>query len=111
MIGATVLNVSLVNLLIFSISNKVMGVGTAMNTVFRTMGGAVGPAIAGAVMSTYQSPLVFNLNGLYIVKFLPSDYSFSLIFELSLSRSLILTILTTFTNNVKPWEGLGGKID
>jgi len=47
------LNASIINLLILTVDPKDMGQATAMNNVFRNVGGSVGAPIAGSFLSTY----------------------------------------------------------
>ncbi len=54
-VGIILMNVSLINVLIFSVDRRVMGVATGANSLFRNFGATWGPAIAGTVMSTYYT--------------------------------------------------------
>ncbi|TRM80679.1 MFS transporter, partial [Sulfolobus sp. A20-N-F6] len=58
-LGASMLNVVLINILTFSVERRVLGIATGMNTVFRLIGGAFGPSIAGSLISTYYTYLVY----------------------------------------------------
>jgi MFS family permease len=51
--GIGLLNASIINLLILTVDPKDMGQATAMNNVFRNVGGSVGAPIAGSLLSTY----------------------------------------------------------
>lgn len=51
--GIALLNASIINLLILSVDPKDMGQATAMNNVFRNIGGSVGAPIAGSLLATY----------------------------------------------------------
>ncbi len=51
--GIALLNASIINLLILTVDPKDMGQATAMNNVFRNVGGSVGAPIAGALLATY----------------------------------------------------------
>jgi MFS family permease len=52
-VGMGLLNASIINLLILTVDPKDMGQATAMNNVFRNIGGSVGAPIAGSILSTY----------------------------------------------------------
>ncbi|BES80493.1 MFS transporter [Pyrodictium abyssi] len=52
--GISVLNVSLINILVFSVGRRVMGIATGLNSLFRNLGAAWGPAVAGTLMSMYS---------------------------------------------------------
>jgi MFS family permease len=51
--GIALLNASIINLLVLTVDPKDMGQATAMNNVFRNIGGSVGAPIAGSLLSTY----------------------------------------------------------
>ena len=51
--GMGLLNASIINLLILTVDPKDMGQATAMNNVFRNVGGSVGAPIAGSILATY----------------------------------------------------------
>jgi len=51
--GIGLLNASIINLLILTVDPKDMGQATAMNNVFRNVGGSVGAPIAGSLLATY----------------------------------------------------------
>lgn len=50
--------VSIINITVQSVSQIETGIATAMNTIFRTIGAVIGPAIAGVFLARYVSPLV-----------------------------------------------------
>ena len=51
--GIALLNASIINLLVLTVDPKDMGQATAMNNVFRNVGGSVGAPIAGSLLATY----------------------------------------------------------
>ncbi len=51
--GIALLNASVINLLVLTVDPKDMGQATAMNNVFRNIGGSVGAPIAGSLLATY----------------------------------------------------------
>ncbi|MGI0154545.1 MAG: MFS transporter [Thermoplasmata archaeon] len=51
--GIALLNASVINLLVLTVDPKDMGQATAMNNVFRNVGGSVGAPIAGSLLATY----------------------------------------------------------
>jgi len=51
--GMGLLNSSIINLLVLTVDPKDMGQATAMNNVFRNVGGSVGAPIAGSLLATY----------------------------------------------------------
>lgn len=55
--GVSVLNVSLINILVFSVGRRVMGIATGLNSLFRSLGAAWGPAVAGTIMNMYSTAI------------------------------------------------------
>ena len=51
--GIALLNASVINLLILTVDPRDMGQATAMNNVFRNVGGSVGAPIAGSLLATF----------------------------------------------------------
>ena len=51
--GIALLNASIINLLVLSVDPKDLGQATAMNNVFRNIGGSVGAPIGGSLLATY----------------------------------------------------------
>jgi len=51
--GMGLLNASIINLLVLTVDPKDMGQATAMNNVFRNVGGSLGAPIAGSLLATY----------------------------------------------------------
>ncbi|MGP8078752.1 MAG: MFS transporter [Thermoplasmata archaeon] len=51
--GMGLLNSSIINLLVLTVDPKDMGQATAMNNVFRNVGGSLGAPIAGSLLATY----------------------------------------------------------
>ncbi len=98
MLGAAYLNVSLINLLTFSVEREVMGVATSINTVFRLIGGSLGPAIAGSIMDTFTTTI--KIPNTYITISIPSDYSFSIIYVISGIIAILMTVIALFSSNI-----------
>jgi hypothetical protein len=59
-VGLTLLNVSLINLLTFSASRQRLGAATGLNTVFRNLGSAIAPTVAGTILTNYSTYVYFN---------------------------------------------------
>ncbi|MEM0174106.1 MAG: MFS transporter, partial [Sulfolobaceae archaeon] len=111
MIASAMLNVTLVNVLTFSIDRRKLGIMTGMNTVFRLIGGSFGPAVAGSILSTYYTYLVypFTYNGqvIYIVNKLPQDYAFYFTFLIASIIALFMIVIGAFSKNIKI---VGGRV-
>ena len=104
-LGAAMLNVVLINILTFSVERRVLGIATGMNTVFRLIGGAFGPSIAGSLLSTYYTYLVYpvSMNGdtMYLPIKLPSDYAFQLTFFIASIAGLMMAIIGAMSRDIK----------
>lgn len=51
--GMALLNASIINLLVLTVDPRDMGQATAMNNVFRNVGGSVGAPVAGSLLATF----------------------------------------------------------
>jgi MFS family permease len=56
--GIALLNASIINMLVLTVDPKDMGQATAMNSVFRNLGGSVGAPIVGALLATYTTGVI-----------------------------------------------------
>jgi len=57
------LNISLVNIVIFSVERSSLGTAAGLNTVFRNFGSTWGPAVAGTIMDQFKDMLLlFSIN-------------------------------------------------
>lgn len=104
MLGSSMLNVVLINLLTFSIERKSLGVATGMNTVFRLIGGAFGPSIAGSLLATYYTYHVYpvTMNGItsYMTVKLPSDFAFEAIFFVAAGIGFVMVLIALMSRNI-----------
>ncbi|WP_456368620.1 MFS transporter [Thermococcus sp.] len=93
--GITLMNISLINVLVFSVPPRVMGVATGANSLFRNFGSTWGPAIAGTIMSTYY--VLFHPPGapLWVKIKIPSTEAYEVLFGMAalIYLFLALTIL------------------
>ncbi len=92
--GITLMNISLINVLVFSVPPRVMGVATGANSLFRNFGSTWGPAIAGTIMSTYYT--VFHPPGApqWVKIKIPTTKAYEVLFGTSAVIFLLLAILT-----------------
>jgi MFS family permease len=82
--GIALLNASVINLLVLTVDPRDMGQATAMNNVFRNLGGSVGAPIAGSLLATYTLTSG-RLGGLG----LPDHYAFQLAFWIAAAVTLV----------------------
>jgi len=104
--GITLMNISLINVLVFSVPPRVMGVATGANSLFRNFGSTWGPAIAGTVMSTYY--ILFRPPGApsWVHIKIPTPKAYEVLFGTSAVIFLLLALLTLAIVEVMK----GGKI-
>ncbi len=104
MLGSSMLNVVLINVLTFSVERSSLGIATGMNTVFRLMGGAFGPSIAGSLLATYYSYYVYpvDMNGVinYITVKLPTDFAFQATFFVAAAVGLVMIVIGLLSRNI-----------
>ncbi|MCI4358301.1 MAG: MFS transporter [Thermoplasmata archaeon] len=82
--GIALLNASVINLLVLTVDPKDMGQATAMNNVFRNLGGSVGAPIAGSLLASYTIQ-----SGILAGSGLPSHYAFQLAFWIAAIVTLV----------------------
>ncbi|MGB8311809.1 MAG: MFS transporter [Halobacteriota archaeon] len=103
MVGMGLMMVSMINIIIQSVSQAQTGIATAMNTVFRTIGGVIGPTIAGVYLMRYKSPIMIPTpRGLITGPLLPNHTAFDYIFLTALGISLAGIVLTLFIKQAGP---------
>ena len=90
--GIVIMNVSLINLLIFSVKREVMGTATGANSLFRNFGATWGPAIAGTIMTAYAT-LVHVTRPPYTM-LVPENKAYEVLFASSAFVFLFLAILS-----------------
>ena len=88
--GISMLNVSLINVLIFSIGRRFMGIATGLNSLFRNVGSSWGPAVAGTFMSMYSTVVNLQTPRGPVEITVPSSQAFRYLF---LAAALLYTIV------------------
>jgi len=102
--GITLMNISLINVLVFSVPPRAMGVATGANSLFRNFGSTWGPAIAGTVMATYY--ILVRIPGVPRPYPVPTSKAYEVLFGASALIYLFLAVLTLAIVEVMK----GGKI-
>jgi len=92
--GMGLLNASIINLLILTVDPKDMGQATAMNNVFRNVGGSVGAPIAGSLLATYL------LTSGPFAGFFPAHRAFQYVFFLAAAITVVGTLTVLFAQEV-----------
>jgi MFS family permease len=91
--GITLMNISLINVLVFSVPPRVMGVATGANSLFRNFGSTWGPAIAGTVMSTYYILVTPPGSPPFVKIKLPTEKAYEVLFGTATGIYLFLALL------------------
>lgn len=81
--------VSGINVLIMYVPASKTGAETALNTVFRFIGGAVGTAVAGELLTLYEAPITVDIPGGTAVVLAPTAQAFAYIAVIALVLSLV----------------------
>ncbi|MGA8710265.1 MAG: MFS transporter [Thermoplasmata archaeon] len=92
--GMGLLNASIINLLVLTVDPKDMGQATAMNNVFRNVGGSVGAPIAGSLLATYlltSGPLAGHF---------PAHLAFQYAFFIAAAITVAGTVTVLFAQEV-----------
>ncbi|AMQ17676.1 MFS transporter [Thermococcus peptonophilus] len=92
-VGINLMNISLINVLTFSVPKRMMGIATGSNTLFRNFGSTWGPAIAGTVMSTYY--VLFHPPGApaFVQIKIPTEKAYEVLFGGASMVYLLLALL------------------
>ncbi len=79
--GISLLNGTLINFIVLTVHPRDMGIATAMNGTFRSLGSSIGAPVAGSIMASFTIAMTIYLPeiGKRIVYF-PSNTAFSLTF-------------------------------
>jgi MFS family permease len=93
--GIALLTSSIINLLVLSVDPKDMGQATALNNVFRNVGGSVGAPIAGSLLATYV--LTSNRFGPIPI---PAHFAFQLAFWIAAGITLAGGVAILFGEEV-----------
>jgi len=94
--GLALLNASVINLLILTVDPKDMGQATAMNNVFRNVGGSVGSPIAGSLLATYTTTAVTQFGPLLV----PAHAAFQYAFWIAAIVTLVGSLTVLFGHEV-----------
>ncbi len=95
--GLSIMNASVINLLVLSVDPKDMGLATSMNGTFRNLGSSIGAPVAGAVLSTYSVAAV--LGSAFIIS-TPTHFAFFLSFMIAVIAFLASSVIVVFAREV-----------
>ncbi len=115
--GLSLLNASMINFVVLTVHPKDMGLATAMNGTFRSLGSGIGAPVAGSIMSTFTASFAIGVGGgLTIMKILPSHLAFSYTFIAASIAFLVAAIVIIYGKEVlgrgqsKAKVSMGGEL-
>ncbi len=94
--GLSLINGTLINLIVLTVNPRDMGLATAMNGTFRSLGSSVGAPIAGSMISTYSISMIIAGKVISI----PTNTAFVYIFVTAAVMFLVAAILIPFGKEV-----------
>lgn len=97
--GLSLLNGTLINFIVLTVSPRDMGLATAMNGTFRSLGSSIGAPIAGSILATYATQVSPALT-------IPSDTAYTYIFIIAAIVFLAAAILVPFGVEVLGKRGI-----
>jgi MFS family permease len=97
--GIALLNASIINMLVLTVDPKDMGQATAMNNVFRNLGGSVGTPIVGALLAAFVTGIIVPSGPLAGTN-LPSLVAFQYAFWIAAAVVLVGGIAVVFGEEV-----------
>jgi MFS family permease len=92
----SVLNVSLINILVFTVEKRFLGVTTGLNSLFRNLGASWGPAVAGTLMSMYSTVIMFPTSSGFSRIVIPRPQAYRYLFILSAGLHVVLLLSARF---------------
>ncbi len=98
--GISMVNASVINLLVLSVDPKDMGLATSMNGSFRYLGSSIGAPIAGAIMGTYILLILTPYKGHLVPTAFPDHFAFVLAFFISAFAFFLVAVICLFSREV-----------
>ncbi len=96
----SVLNVSLINILVFTVERRFLGVTTGLNSLFRNLGASWGPAVAGTLMSMYSTVIMFPTGRGFARIVIPKPLAYRYLFLLSACLYIALLYAARYIREV-----------
>lgn len=100
--GATTMSIPIVNMISMSVPAENRATGLGLNTMLRNVGGAIGPILATAIMATYTSPYIVDMQGVTeVVGAFPNETAFNMIFAVGIVLTAVVIALSFSIKNYK----------
>jgi MFS family permease len=97
LIGIVCTIIPIVNMISVSLPRDTIAVGLGINTMLRNLGGAIGPVVATAIMTTYTAPLL--VQGHPVGTNLPTATAFDIVFGIGLVLTIVVILLSLTSKN------------
>lgn len=99
--GLSLLNGSMINFVVLTVHPKDMGLATAMNGTFRSLGSSIGAPVAGSLLSTFTASFAIGIGGgVTVTQILPSHTAFTLIFAAASIAFLVSAVIILYGKEV-----------
>ena len=99
--GISMINASVINLIILTVDPKDMGLATSMNSTFRTLGSSLGAPISGILLSLYTVTEVVKTSSGSIVTFaFPDKTAFFYSFIISFAAFAVAVVFTLMAREI-----------
>lgn len=99
--GLSLLNGSMINFVVLTVHPKDMGLATAMNGTFRSLGSSIGAPVAGSLLSTFIASFAIQVGGgATITKLLPSHTAFTYIFAVAAISFIVSAFIIMYGKEV-----------
>jgi EmrB/QacA subfamily drug resistance transporter len=99
MAGVVCTIIPIVNMIAVSLPRQDIAVGLGMNTMLRNLGGAIGPVVATAIMTTYTSPFTESVNGHAVLVQLPTATAFDIVYATGIVLTVLVVLLSLTAKN------------
>jgi MFS family permease len=101
LVGIVCVIIPIVNMISLSLPRETIGVGLGFNTMLRNLGGAIGPVLATAIMTSYTSQLVVVAAGHTVPtgQYLPNATAFDIVFGVGLVLTVVVLLLSAMSKN------------
>jgi len=108
-VGMGFMMVAMINIIIQSVDQSQTGIATGMNTIFRTVGGVIGPTIVGVYLTQYTTLVPKPTpHGLMMIP-IPSDTAFDYIFLTALGIAIIGILVVLLIKGSSNKMGAAGE--
>lgn len=97
--GLSLLNGTLINFIVLTVNPRDMGLATAMNGTFRSLGSSIGAPVAGSILATYAIQVTPGLS-------VPTDTAYTYIFIIAGVVFLAAALLIPFGQEVLGKRGI-----